>query len=49
MKLTTRLLDAHTTQLATAIQDEITDWLRIVGENDAAAWFDLYWCSDSWN
>ena len=48
-KLTTRLLDAHTTQLATAIQDEIFDWLRTVGENTAAAWFERYWTGDRGN
>ena len=48
-KLTTRLPDAHTTQLATALQDEISDWLRTVGENAAAAWFERYWTGDRGN
>jgi hypothetical protein len=48
-KLTTRLLDAHTQQLATAIQDEIIDLLRTVGENGAAAWFERYWCGKRGN
>jgi hypothetical protein len=48
-KLTTRFMDALTQQLATAIQDEIIDWLRIVGENGAAAWFERYWCGERGN
>jgi hypothetical protein len=42
-KLATRLLDAHTQQLAAVIQEELADWLCTVGENGAAAWFQRYW------
>jgi hypothetical protein len=48
-KLTTRLLDAHTKQLAAAIQDEIAGWLRTVGANGAAAWFERYWTGERGN
>ncbi len=48
-KLTTRLLDAHTQQLAAAVQGEIADWLCTVGENGTAAWFQRYWTGERGN
>ncbi len=47
--LRTRLLGVHTLQLAKATNDEIIDWLRTVGENYAAAWFERYWSGDRGN
>jgi hypothetical protein len=35
--------------LAAAIQDEIADWLRTVGENRASAWFQRYWTGERGN
>jgi hypothetical protein len=32
--------------MAAAIQDEIAGWLRTVGENGAAAWFERYWTGE---
>ncbi len=48
-KLTTRLLDAHTTQFAHATQLEIVEWLCTEGENAAASWFERYWAGERGN
>ncbi len=30
--------------MACIVQGKIADWLRTVGEDEAAAWFEKYWC-----
>ncbi len=49
IKLTTRLLNEHSTVLATNIQVDIVICLREVGEEEAAAWFERYWTGPSRN